>query len=138
MNFDSTSGTDDIISDINVTPLVDVMLVLLIVFMITMPVMQQSVKLDLPQANSQTHDLRPPHVRLSLRRDGSMRWNDHPILFSSLSKVIAEAAARNPQPELHLYADRQIAYGQVAKVLSAAQSGGLTRIGFVTDTAPNP
>jgi biopolymer transport protein ExbD len=134
MSFGSfAADEDDIMSEINMTPLVDVMLVLLIIFMITVPVIQHSVKLDLPHAANTMNDIRPPHINVAIRADGAIRWNDAPIPFQQLSQRIATAATQQPQPELHLYADRQTPYERVAQVMAAAQSGGLTKIGFITD-----
>lgn len=120
------------------TPLVDVMLVLLIVFMITVPVMQHSVKLDLPQAESRENDTKPSHINLTINADGSMRWDGQPFPPSQLKPKILSAAKRHPQPELHLYADKHTQYETLAQVMSVAQSNGLKKIGFVTDPKAQP
>ena len=124
---------DDVMSEINMTPLVDVMLVLLIIFMITVPVMQHSVKLDLPKASSQQNDLTPPHVNLALKADGSMSWDGKPLPPAVLSEKIQAVARKTPQPELHLYADKHTQYEKLAQVMAIAQSNGLKKIGFVTE-----
>jgi biopolymer transport protein ExbD len=123
---------DGLMSEINMTPLVDVMLVLLIVFMVTIPVIRHAVKIDLPHASSQKEDTKPAQVTVSIDADGNVMWNDRKVDEAALSAKIVEAAQANPQPELHLDADRKVPYEKVAQVMSAAQAGGLTRIGFVT------
>lgn len=123
---------DGLMSEINMTPLVDVMLVLLIVFMVTIPVIRHAVKIDLPHASSQKEYTKPAQVTVSIDADGNVMWNDRKVDEAALSAKIVEAAQANPQPELHLDADRKVPYEKVAQVMSAAQAGGLTRIGFVT------
>ncbi|CAB3778281.1 ExbD/TolR family protein [Paraburkholderia fynbosensis] len=127
-------GDDDdgLMNEINMTPLVDVMLVLLIVFMVTIPVIRHAVKIDLPHASSQKEDTKPAQVTVAIDAAGNVLWNDQKVDEAALSAKIAEAAQASPQPELHLDADRKVAYEKVAQVMSAAQSGGLTKIGFVT------
>ena len=128
------AGDDDdgLMNEINMTPLVDVMLVLLIVFMVTIPVIRHAVKIDLPHASSQKEDTKPAQVTVAIDADGNVLWDDQKVDDAALSAKIAEAAQANPQPELHLDADRKVPYEKVAQVMSAAQAGGLTKIGFVT------
>ncbi|MFM0176113.1 ExbD/TolR family protein [Paraburkholderia sediminicola] len=128
------AGDDDdgLMNEINMTPLVDVMLVLLIVFMVTIPVIRHAVKIDLPHASSQKEDTKPAQVTVTVDVDGNVTWDDKKVDAAALSAKIAEAAQANPQPELHLDADRKVPYEKVAEVMAAAQSGGLTKIGFVT------
>ena len=128
------AGDDDdgLMNEINMTPLVDVMLVLLIVFMVTIPVIRHAVKIDLPHASSQKEDTKPAQVTVTVDANGNVLWNDQKVDDAALSAKIAEAAQANPQPELHLDADRKVPYEKVAQVMSAAQAGGLTKIGFVT------
>ena len=128
------AGDDDdgLMNEINMTPLVDVMLVLLIVFMVTIPVIRHAVKIDLPHASSQKEDTKPAQVTVSIDADGDVLWDDKKVDDTALAAKIAEAAQANPQPELHLDADRKVPYEKVAEVMSAAQAGGLTKIGFVT------
>ncbi|TCG03000.1 biopolymer transporter ExbD [Paraburkholderia steynii] len=123
---------DGLMNEINMTPLVDVMLVLLIVFMVTIPVIRHAVKIDLPHASSQKEETKPAQVAVSIDADGNVLWDGQKISDDALKAKIAAAAQENPQPELHLNADRKVAYEKVAQVLSAAQAGGLTKIGFVT------
>jgi biopolymer transport protein ExbD len=124
---------EGLMNEINMTPLVDVMLVLLIIFLVTIPVMQHAVKIDLPQASSQPENLKPAHVDVAIQADGTILWNNQPVDDAALRARIAQAALANPQPELHLRADRKVAYERVADLMSAAQAGGLTKIGFVTE-----
>ena len=124
---------DDLNSQINTTPLVDVMLVLLIIFIITIPVINQSVKIDLPRATSQPQELKPENINLDIDAKGQIYWNREAIDASQMAIRIATAAQKTPQPELHLRAERTTQYEKVAQVMAAAQTGGLTKIGFVTE-----
>ncbi|HTR08479.1 MAG TPA: biopolymer transporter ExbD [Paraburkholderia sp.] len=128
----SSEEDDGLVSEINMTPLVDVMLVLLIVFMVTIPVMRHAVKIDLPHASSQKEDTKPAQIDVSIEADGTVLWDGAKVDEAALNRRIAAAALATPQPELHLNADRKVAYESVARVMSAAQAGGLTKIGFVT------
>ena len=133
------AGDDDdgLMNEINMTPLVDVMLVLLIVFMVTIPVIRHAVKIDLPHASSQKEDTKPAQVTIAIDADGNLMWDEQKISDDMLQAKIAAAAQQEPQPELHLSADRKVAYEKVAQVMSAAQAGGLTKIGFVTEPKPH-
>ncbi len=133
MNTFADDDDDGVMSEINMTPLVDVMLVLLIIFLVTIPAIQHAVKIDLPHASSQREDLKPAHVTVSVLADGTLLWNDKAVTDAVLRTNIAQAAQDNPQPQLHLRADRKVPYERVADVMSAAQAGGLTKIGFVTE-----
>lgn len=133
MAMGSLSDDDDFNPEINTTPLVDVMLVLLIIFIMTIPVMNHAVKLDLPRAASQPDDVKPETINLAIAADGTVFWNNEELDESQLATRIADAAKVTPQPELHLRADRTTQYEKVAQVMSAAQSGGLTKMGFVTE-----
>jgi len=124
---------DDFNPEINTTPLVDVMLVLLIIFIITLPVVNHSVKIDLPRATSTPNEDKPQHINLSIDAQGKTYWNNEAVEPSQLDARIAEAAKKSPQPELHLRAERTTQYEKVAQVMAAAQRGGLGKIGFVTD-----
>ena len=128
-----SDSDDDFNPEINTTPLVDVMLVLLIIFIITIPVINHSVKIDLPRATSQPDDLKPQNINLDIDAQGRIFWNSEAIDASQLSLRIATAAQKTPQPELHLRAERTTQYEKVAQVMAAAQSGGLSKIGFVTE-----
>ncbi len=136
MAMNSSFGDDDddgLMNEINMTPLVDVMLVLLIIFLVTLPAIHHAVKIDLPHASSQKVDEKPKTIDLAIKADGTIVWNDQTVTMPELDTKIAEAAQVQPQPELHIRADRKIAYEHVAEVMSAAQAGGLTKLGFVTE-----
>lgn len=125
-------GEDEPMMDINTTPLIDVMLVLLIMFIITLPVTMHAVKLDMPQ----TRDSLPPDViiepiQLEIDWDGTVIWNGTPVQVQALEGYFRTEAARNPQPELHVRPNRRAHYDTVAKVLAMAQRNGMQRIGFV-------
>ncbi|WP_133649303.1 ExbD/TolR family protein [Paraburkholderia flava] len=128
----ASDDDDGLMNEINMTPLVDVMLVLLIVFMVTIPVIRHAVKIDLPHASSQKEETKPAQVSVSVEADGTVLWDDQKVDDATLRAKIAAAAQLEPQPELHLNADRKVPYEAVAEVMSAAQAGGLTKIGFVT------
>ena len=128
----SDDDEQGLMNEINMTPLVDVMLVLLIIFLVTIPAMQHAVRIDLPRASSQPEAIKPAHVDLAIEADGAILWDGHAITDDDLRARIAQAAHATPQPELHVRADRKVAYERVADVMSAAQAGGLTKLGFVT------
>jgi biopolymer transport protein ExbD len=128
-----SDDSDDFNPEINTTPLVDVMLVLLIIFIITIPVMNQSVNIDLPRAASQPVQPKPESIDLSIDAQGRMYWNKESVDIEQLTARIAQAAKSSPQPELHLRAERTTQYEKVVQVMAAAQNGGLEKIGFVTD-----
>jgi biopolymer transport protein ExbD len=129
------SDDDDqgLMNEINMTPLVDVMLVLLIIFLVTIPALQHAVRIDLPHASSQPEAVKPAHVDVAVQADGTVLWDGQSVTDDGLRARIAQAALATPQPELHLRADRKVPYERVAIVMSAAQRGGLTKLGFVTD-----
>jgi biopolymer transport protein ExbD len=135
MAMGSLSDDDDFNPEINTTPLVDVMLVLLIIFIMTIPVMNDAVKIDLPRAANQPNEVKPKTINLAIDAQGQVYWNSAPIDEASMLTRIADAAKATPQPELHLRADRNTPYEKVAQVMAAAQTGGLTKMGFVTDPA---
>jgi biopolymer transport protein ExbD len=123
-------------SEINTTPLVDVMLVLLIIFIITAPLLTHSVRLDLPVAGSSATPEKPDIITLSLNREGALFWNNAPISENDLSAKLAEAGNRKPQPELHLRADRETRYQKIAEIMTAAQKSGIQKLGFVSQPQP--
>lgn len=120
-------------AEINVVPLVDVMLVLLVIFIITAPLLTHSVKIDLPKASSSPNITQPEHIELAIREDGSLYWNGEHITKYRLNERFAIEAKKEPQPELHIRADRLVPYENVAHVMSSAAKTGLLRIGFVTE-----
>ena len=135
---DDFSGDDALMNEINMTPLVDVMLVLLIVFMVTIPVLQHAVKIDLPRVSSQPEQTVAAHVDVAIDADGNTLWNGERIAAASLAARLASAAAAHPQPELRVHADRNVRYERVADVMSAAQAAGIAQLGFVTDPRTPP
>lgn len=120
-------------SDINVTPMVDVMLVLLVIFIITAPLFTHAIKLDLPSAQASTAPQKPETISLSIDGDGKVYWNNDLIDQKDLGQRLALEAQKAPQPELLLRADKSTRYEIIAQVMSAAQSNGITKLGFVTD-----
>lgn len=132
MSMGSFVEEGEVLSEINMTPLVDVMLVLLIIFMLTVPTMQHVIKLDLPRASNQVQDLKPSHVNLFLYVNNRLTWDEQPISKADLLPKLMIEASRQPQPEIHLYADGKVPYEQVAQLMAIAQKSGLKRIGFVS------
>ena len=120
-------------SDINMTPLIDVMLVLLVIFIITAPLLTHSVKVDLPKVSSSPNITQPDHIEFGIRSDASLYWNGEPVELEQLAERFAATAAQSPNTELHIRADRNAHYEHVARVMSIAAKAGLVRIGFVTD-----
>ena len=133
MAFGTQDDTDEVMNEINMTPLVDVMLVLLIIFIITVPVMKHSVNIDLPRASSEQQLVKPETVRLSVDADGSYYVNDAKISDQELAPRLRAAAAQNPQPDLHIRGDKAVRYERVAQAMAAAQQAGLRKIGFITE-----
>ncbi|MBV5299132.1 MAG: biopolymer transporter ExbD [Rhodoferax sp.] len=135
MAFGTLSDDDEVMIEINMTPLVDVMLVLLIIFMITIPVMKHAVNVELPVASNTPQLIKPETVRLSVDADGVYYWNEQPLDQASLHARLTERAAQDPQPELHIRGDKAARYERVAQLMAAAQRAGLRKIGFVTEPA---
>ncbi|MBX3654658.1 MAG: biopolymer transporter ExbD [Ramlibacter sp.] len=133
MAFGTQDDTDDVMNEINMTPLVDVMLVLLIIFIITVPVMKHAVNIDLPRATNQPQEVKPETVRLSVDAQGDYYWNENRIAESALEPMLQAEAAKNPQPELHIRGDKAVRYEKVAQAMAAAQHAGLRKIGFITE-----
>ncbi len=124
---------DDVLSEINMVPLIDVMLVMLIIFMLTVPVLTDSVKLDLPRADNTPNLLTPDAVNLSVTADGSVYWNDARVSDAELAKRLGDTATKNPQPEVYIRGDRKVAYEHVAEVMATVQRSGILKLGFVTE-----
>jgi len=120
-------------AEINTTPLVDVMLVLLIIFMITAPLLAHKIKIDLPQASTVLLEEKPDTIVISLLPDGTMFLNDVPIDRESLVKRLANEAQRKPQPELHLHVDRTTQFQVLATIMADAQNAGMVKVGIATD-----
>ena len=134
MAFDSgLDDGDEAMSEINMTPLVDVMLVLLIIFIITVPVLTHSVKIDLPRADNTPNEIKPETISLSVTADGVIHWNEDVVTFEDLEQRLQGAATQQPQPEVHLRGDKTVAYEHVIKVMAAAQRAGVQKLSFVTE-----
>ena len=126
-------SSDDMVSEINMTPLVDVMLVLLIIFIITVPVLTHSVKLDLPRADNTPNLVKPESVNVSVTADGALHWNDDTINEAQLTSRLEATATQQPQPEIFIRGDRKVDYERVVKVMAAVQKAGVLKLGFVTE-----
>jgi biopolymer transport protein ExbD len=120
-------------AEINMIPLIDVMLVLLVIFIITAPMMTHAVKVDLPVAASELNKIKPETIQLSIKADGTVFWNAEPVDAAAWQARMGDAAQRTPQPEIHLRADGDLAYRHVAQIMADAARAGLSRLGFVTD-----
>ncbi|MCU0869920.1 MAG: biopolymer transporter ExbD [Burkholderiales bacterium] len=131
-----SSGGAQPMSEINTTPLVDVMLVLLVIFIITAPLLTHGIRIDLPKASSSANPEKPETVTLSLDADGHLFWNDKPVPDDQMEAQMAAAAKQQPVPEMHIRADRNTRYQRLAEIMSAARRAGLTKLGFVTDPSP--
>jgi len=125
-------------AEINTTPLVDVMLVLLVIFIITAPLFNQAVPIDLPKVNASNLDDKPQVLRVALDADERLYLDGAPIQFADLTVRFREAMASARPPELHLRADRDTSYEAIARILASAQHAGLARIAFVTDPSSHP
>jgi biopolymer transport protein ExbD len=137
MAFGSFSENDGArpMAEINMIPLIDVMLVLLIIFIVTAPLLTHSIRINLPKATTQVNIEKPETVTLSIDASGILFWDNSRIDDAQLAANLAGAARRNPQPELHLRAEKTTQYQRLAEVMSAAQNAGVIRIGFITEPA---
>ena len=133
MAFGTQDEPDEVMNEINMTPLVDVMLVLLIIFIITVPVMKHAVNVDLPRATNQAQEVKPQTIRLSVDAQGSYYWNETRVDDASLPALLEAEAAKNPQPDLHIRGDKEVRYERVAQAMAAAQRAGIKKIGFITE-----
>jgi biopolymer transport protein ExbD len=120
-------------AEINMVPLIDVMLVLLVIFIITAPLMTHAVKIDLPQASSEPNEIKPETINLSIKADGSVFWNAEAVDAAAWQARMGAAAQQMPQPEIHLRADGDLAYRHVAQIMADAAKAGPVKLGFVTD-----
>ncbi len=136
MAFGTQDEPDEVMNEINMTPLVDVMLVLLIIFIITVPVMKHAVNVDLPRASNQREQVKPETVRLSVQADGAYYWNESKVTDEALPALLRAEAAKNPQPDLHIRGDKAVRYERVAQAMAAAQQAGIKKIGFITEPKP--
>ena len=135
MAFGTQDDADEVMNEINMTPLVDVMLVLLIIFIITVPVMKHAVPVDLTRASNEREVIKPETIRLSVTADGKYHWNETTISDEELEPRLQAEAQKDPQPDLHIRGDKDVRYERVAQAMSAAQRAGVRKIGFVTDPA---
>jgi biopolymer transport protein ExbD len=120
-------------AEINMIPLIDVMLVLLIIFIVTAPLLTHAIKVDLPDATTQVTEEKPETITLSIDALGNVYWNNTQIAHEELYPRLLEAAGQDPQPELHLRAEYTTQYQKVAEVMAAAQNARISRIGFITE-----
>ena len=125
-------GSKDV-AEINMIPLIDVMLVLLVIFIITAPLLTHAVKVDLPRAASLPVQAKPETVQLSIQADGAVYWNAEKVDADAWREKMRQAAEQTPQPEIHIRADGELAYKHVAQVMADAARAGLSKLGFVTD-----
>ena len=128
------SGTHSApMAEINTTPLVDVMLVLLVIFIITAPLLTHAVKIDLPQASSQPLPEEPEVISIAIDGTGKMYWNDVPMVQGELVVKLQQIAQAKPQPELHIRADKETRYQILAEVMADAQNAGIQKLGFISE-----
>ena len=134
MNVGSSSGDEDVVSSINTTPLVDVMLVLLIIFLITVPVVTQSIALNLPKETNQVRVTKPENIEISVSKDGDVYWGTKLVPdMEELVKRLGKESVKNPQPEVHIRGDDKARYESVGRVIFASQRAGIMKINFVTE-----
>lgn len=130
-SFDN-KGSGNAVSEINMVPLIDVMLVLLVIFIITAPLLSHSIKINVPQASSEPVQQDPKVVDFAVDADGQLFWNEQPVTLDQIPALMTAEAALDPQPEVRLRADLDTRYEVLAQVMSIARQSGLKRIGFVT------
>ena len=133
MAFGTQDEPDEVMNEINMTPLVDVMLVLLIVFIITVPVMKHAVNVALPRATNEIQQTKPETISLSVDAQGNYHWNQTPVQDTELLTLLQAEAQKVPQPDLHIRGDKEVRYERVAQVMAAAQQAGIKKIGFITE-----
>ncbi len=133
MAIGTQDDSDQMLSEINMIPFIDVMLVLLIIFIITVPVIKHAVSVELPRASNNKLIDKPQNVRLTVNADGAYFWNDEAVTDAVFEQRLLAVAAQQPQPELHIRGDRAVRYERVAQALAAAQRLGVQKIGFVTE-----
>ena len=134
--FERTPGPQPM-SEINMTPLIDVMLVLLVIFIITAPLLASTIKLDLPKSDARPGVSVPTAVTLAVNVTGQVFLNEQPMTMDALSTRLMQAAAVNPDTEVQLRADAAVPYGRIVEVMGTAQKAGLNRIGFVAEPKPS-
>ena len=132
MAFQTSNDSEELMSEINMTPLVDVMLVLLIIFIVAMPILQHAVKIDLPQATTQPQNATVRDVNIVIDANGVVTWNDQVVDEAALAQVAEAAAVSDDKTVLHVRADKATPYEYVAQVMAAVQNAGLSKVGLVT------
>jgi biopolymer transport protein ExbD len=139
MNIPSSgSGEDQVVSTINTTPLVDVMLVLLIIFLITIPVVNYSVPVDLPKERNEVRQSKPEDIVISVDGKGRIYWFDAPVQDTeALVERLKKVAVMTPQPEVHVRGDWKSDYEPVGRIIYACQRAGIAKIGFITEPPAN-
>ena len=135
MSFGTQDDSDEVMNEINMTPLVDVMLVLLIIFIITVPVMKDSVNIDLPRASNEPELIKPETINLSISADGQYHWNKESVSDDELARRLHAEGGKENQPGLHIRGDKDVRYERGAQAIADAQKAGVRKIGFVTDPA---
>lgn len=133
MAIGTQEDSEAMMSEINMIPFIDVMLVLLIIFIITVPVIKHAVNIDLPRASNEKVLDKPENVRLSVAADGAYYWNGAPVEDADFEQHLLDTAAQEPQPELHIRGDKAVRYERVAQAMAAAQRAGIRKIGFITE-----
>jgi len=137
MNVGGSGGEDEVMSNINTTPLVDIMLVLMIIFLITIPAITQSVPLKLPQAANQASVDKPQDITIAVDKQGQIYWNIRPITPDDLLERLKIEAVKVPQPEVHVRGDREVRFEFVGKVMVMCQRAGIVKVGFISEPAPH-
>jgi biopolymer transport protein ExbD len=139
MNVGAADGDEDQMNaSINTTPLVDVMLVLLIIFLITIPVVTQSIQLSLPKERNLPTQTKPENILLAVSKDGDVYWNTKRMPDTqSLVDALKKEAVKDPQPEVHIRGDESARYESVGRVVVACQRAGIAKVGFITEPPPN-
>ena len=135
MAIGTTQDSDEMMSEINMIPFIDVMLVLLIIFIITVPVIKHAVNIELPKASVEKVVDKPENIRLSVDADGVYFWNEQRVDDADFTARLQAAAAKEPQPELHIRGDKAVRYERVALAMASAQRAGVRKIGFITEPA---
>ena len=134
MQVGGSGEEQQVMNNINTTPLVDVMLVLLIIFLITIPVINKTVKVDLPKAVNIPTQTKPENITVAVDKEGNIYWNDRRVANrNELLGLVEGAAVRKPQPEIHIRGDKEARYEDIGRVMYAIQSGGIVKVGFLTE-----
>jgi biopolymer transport protein ExbD len=136
MSLGSAEAEEEVVSAINTTPLVDVMLVLLIIFLITIPVAIQAVPVELPKESNQPNQTKPENIVIAVNRDGEIFWGMKRIENKDLVERLKEVAVMKPQPEVHVRGDKEARYESVGRVIFACQRAGIQKVGFITEPPP--